>query len=85
MIRSEEMRAAGAITLVLKMSDDTHVAKAMAAGSEEGVLDDLHANRAEDVLIRVVLHLRVRRRRRRITGRGICRLRFDGRHERAAN
>lgn len=81
-IRSEELRAAGAIALVLEVSDDTHVAETMTTRSEERILNDLHANRAEDVLIRVLLHLRARRRGR---GGGIRRLGLDGRHESAPN
>lgn len=82
-IRSEELRAAGAITLVLEVSEDTHVAETMSTRSQERILYDLHANRAEDVFIRVLLHLRLRRRRR--GGGGIRRLGLDGRHESAPN
>jgi hypothetical protein len=59
--------AAGAVALVAEVRDDAHVAEAVAAGGEEGVLDDGHADRAEEVPIGGALFLRrsLRRRRRR--------------------
>lgn len=45
----EVVAAAGAVALVAEMRDDAHVAEAVAAGGEEGVLDDRHADRAEEV------------------------------------
>lgn len=60
----EVVATARAIALVPEVSDDAHVAEAMAAGGEERVLDDLHANRAQEVLIR----LRHRDRKRSVSG-----------------
>lgn len=45
------MTAAGAIILVPEVRDDAHVAEAVSAGGQERVLDDLHADWAEEVLI----------------------------------
>lgn len=45
------MTAARAITLVAEVSNDAHIAEAVAARSEESVLDDLHANRAQEILV----------------------------------
>lgn len=62
------MPAAGAVALVAEMRDDAHVAEAVAACGEEGVLDDGHADRAEEVPIGGALPLLrrpLRRRRRR--------------------
>lgn len=83
MVGGEEMRATRAITLVLKMSDDTHVAKTMTTSRQKRILYDLHANRAEDIFIRLLLHLRLRRWRR--SGRRIHRLGLERRHQSAAN
>lgn len=47
----EVMTTARTIAFVTEMSDDTHVAEAMTTGCEKRVFDDLHANRAEEVLI----------------------------------
>lgn len=47
------MTATRAITLVAEVSDDAHVAEAVTASCEEGVLDDLHANRAQEILVRL--------------------------------
>lgn len=47
------LSAARAIALVAEMSDDAHIAETVAAGSEEGIPNDLHANRAEEVLIQL--------------------------------
>jgi len=57
--------AARAIVLVAEVSDDAHVTEAVAARGEERVLDDLHANRTEKVLIRLR-----RGGRERLTGCG---------------
>lgn len=82
------MAAARAIALVAKVSDDAHVAEAVAASREERVLDDLHANRTQKVLVRLR-----RRRRERVAGGcgggagvgghgGLGRFRLDGGDER---
>lgn len=47
------MTAAGAIALIPEVSDDAHVAETMTARGEEGDVDDLHAYRAEEVLIQL--------------------------------
>lgn len=44
------MRATRAIALVLQMRDNTHVAEAVPAGRQEGVLDRPHADRAQQIL-----------------------------------
>lgn len=62
----EVVAAARAIALVAEVRDDAHVAEAVAARGEERVLDDLHANRAEEVLVR----LRRGGRERAAGGRG---------------
>lgn len=62
----EVVAAARAITLVAEVRDDAHVAEAVAARGEERVLDDLHANRTEEVLVR----LRRGGRERAAGGRG---------------
>lgn len=49
---SEEVSATRTVTLVLQMRHDTHIAKTMAARREEGILDNLHAYRAENVFLR---------------------------------
>lgn len=49
----EVVAAARAIALVAEVRDDAHVAEAVAARGEERVLDDLHANRTEEVLVRL--------------------------------
>lgn len=41
----EVVAAAGAVALVGEVRDDAHVAEAVAAGGEEGVLDERHADR----------------------------------------
>lgn len=45
----EVVAAARAVALVAEVRDDAHVAEAVAAGGEEGVLDDAHADRAQQV------------------------------------
>lgn len=62
----EVVAAARAIALVAEVRDDAHVAEAVAARGEERVLDDLHANRTEEVLVR----LRRGGRERAAGGRG---------------
>lgn len=47
------LSTARAITLVAKMSDDTHVTETVTAGSEERIPNDLHANWAEEVLVQL--------------------------------
>lgn len=42
---------ARAIVLVTKVSDDTHVAEAMATRGQKRVLNHLHANRTKEVLV----------------------------------
>lgn len=64
----EVVAAAGAVALVAEVRDDAHVAEAVAAGGEEGVLDDGHADRAEEVPVGGALPLRVRPLRRRRRG-----------------
>lgn len=61
------MAAAGAVALVAEVRDDAHVAEAVPAGGEEGVLDDGHADRAEEVPVGgplPLLRLSLRGRRR---------------------
>lgn len=60
MVLGEVVRAARAITLVLQMSDDAHVAEAMTAGRQEGILDDAHTDRAKKVLILLDLRPSIR-------------------------
>jgi hypothetical protein len=94
----EVVSAAGAVALVVEVRDDAHVAEAVAAGGEEGVLDDRHADRAEEVPVGGPLRVRrllrrqpCRRRRRKrsggrrsVTGRRGLRL-GHGRHKRAGH
>lgn len=47
------MATARAIAFVSEVSDDAHVAEAVATSSEERILDDLHANWAKEVLVRL--------------------------------
>lgn len=47
------MRATRTIAFVVEVSDNAHVTKAMTTSREESVLDDLHANWAQHVLIRI--------------------------------
>lgn len=61
----EVVAAARAVALVAEVRDDAHVAEAVAAGGEEGVLDDAHADRAQQVPVwRARLRLRHRRHQR---------------------
>lgn len=55
------MTATRAITLVTEVCGDAHVAEAVTASREESVLDDLHANRAQEILVGL-RHERLRRR-----------------------
>lgn len=47
----EIMGAARAVALVVEMSDDAHIAEAMAAGSEECIFDDLHTYRTQQLSV----------------------------------
>lgn len=59
------MRATRTITLILQMRHNTHIAKTMAARREEGILDNLHAYRAQNILIQILRPALLLRRRRR--------------------
>ena len=48
------MSTTRAIARVVKVRDDAHAAEAVAARREERVLDDLHANRARQVLVNLI-------------------------------
>lgn len=82
----EEVRATRTIILILQMRHDTHVAETVAARREEGVLDDLHAYRAQNVFLRIERPPIVLRRRgsRGRSRRGLFRqLGLDRGHESA--
>lgn len=49
LVGAEELGTARAVALVAKMGDDAHVAEAVAACCEEGILYHLHANWAQQV------------------------------------
>lgn len=51
LIGSEVMATARAIVLVTEVSGDAHVAKAVTTYCEEGIFYNLHANRAEEILL----------------------------------
>ena len=64
-ILGEVISATRTIALVVEVGDDAHVAEAVAAGRQEGVLDDPHADGAEQILVALGLRLGLRLHRRR--------------------
>ena len=51
LVGSEVMATARAIVLVTEVSGDAHVTKAVTTSCEEGIFYNLHANRAEEILV----------------------------------
>lgn len=51
MVLGKVVSTAGAIALVVEVGDDAHVAEAVATGGEEGVLNQAHADRAQQILV----------------------------------
>ena len=60
MTLGEVISAAGAIALIIEVGDDAHVTEAVAAGRQEGILENPHADGAEQVP--VALGIRLHRR-----------------------
>jgi len=54
-VKSEIATTRGAVILVAKVSCYTHVTVAMAASSEEGVLHHLHAYRADQIPVDLIV------------------------------